>query len=158
MQTALQGRSSTVLIIVALLAGAIIGFAGSTLSYRHNLLERPGEGPFQRMSRELKLTPDQREEMRVIIDTTRDRITDARRDFEHSRRKLLVDAYVRIRAVLKPEQQQLLDHNFVPPALREAAQSQDAADARSSFSATTQMTPATVSSPAIVATPTASPT
>ncbi len=70
------------------------------------------------MTRELKLTPAQRSQLHDIVEGTRAKITDARRDCERQRRKLMADAYTQFRALLKTPQQKLLDRDFVPPELR----------------------------------------
>ena len=109
------------MVALALLAGLAVGFAGSTLAYRFGLLNIPGERPIQRMARELKLTPGQRDQVGEVMESTRDKIQEARHDFQHQRRKILVDAYVRIRELLTPDQQKLFDRNFVPPRIRAEA-------------------------------------
>ncbi|MGH7840103.1 MAG: hypothetical protein ACREQT_01105 [Candidatus Binataceae bacterium] len=106
------------LITVALLAGASIGFAGSRIAYRLRLLHPPIEEPFQRLSNELKLTDFQRQRAGEAVHQAREQIREAQREFEQKRRDLLVSAYLKIRASLQPEQQQLLDRDFVPLAIR----------------------------------------
>jgi Spy/CpxP family protein refolding chaperone len=118
----LQGRYSSLLVAIALVAGLVIGFAGSTLSYRYGLLRIPGERPLQRMTRVLKLTPAQRDQIHLIMEDTRDRIHQTRLDFRHQRRRLFVEAYLRIRALLTPEQQKTFESQFVPPRIHEEAQ------------------------------------
>jgi Spy/CpxP family protein refolding chaperone len=117
----LQGKYNTLLIAVALVAGLAIGFAGSTLAFRHRLLRIPGEGPFQRMDRVLNLTPAQKAQVGEVMEDTRDKIQQARRDFQRQRRKSLVDAYIKIRSLLTPDQQKQFEREFVPPALRNEA-------------------------------------
>ena len=118
----MQGKYNILLIALALVAGIALGFAGSTLAFRHHILHVPGEGPFQRMDRVLNLTPAQKAQIGEVMEDTRDRIQQERRDFQRQRRKSLVDAYVKIRALLTPDQQQRFDRDFVPPALRGAAE------------------------------------
>jgi hypothetical protein len=119
----LQGKYNTLLIAIALVAGLVVGFAGSTLAFRHRLLRIPGEGPFQRMDRVLNLTPAQKAQVGEVMEDTRDKIQQARRDFQRQRRKSLDDAYIKIRGLLTPDQQKRFESEFVPPTLRkEAAQ------------------------------------
>jgi Spy/CpxP family protein refolding chaperone len=122
----LAAKYSYLLIALAVAAGIIIGFAATTIAFRHHLLRIRGEQPLERMTRELKLTPAQRIQLREIVEGTRAKIVDARRDCERQRRKLMADAYTQFRAVLKPPQQRLLDRDFVPPALRPQAQHAEA--------------------------------
>lgn len=113
------------MIAIALLAGLAVGFAGSTLAYRYGLLNVPGERPMERMVRELKLTPAQHDQVAEVMESTRDRVQEARHDFQHQRRRILVDAYTRVRALLTPDQQKEFDSKFVPPRIRaEAEQAQ----------------------------------
>jgi len=102
-------------VTVALVAGLAIGFVATTFVYSSNLLRLPGEGPLQRMDRVLKLTPAEKIQIGEVMEDTRAKVQGARRDFQHQRRKLLLDAYARIRATLTPEQQQTFDRDFVPP-------------------------------------------
>jgi Spy/CpxP family protein refolding chaperone len=118
----LQGKYSSLLIAVALLAGLAVGFAGSTLAYRYRLLNVPGEWPMERMARELQLTPAQHDQVEEVMESTRDKIQQARRDFRHQRRQILIDAYTRIRALLTPDQQKQFDRNFVPSRIRAEAE------------------------------------
>jgi Spy/CpxP family protein refolding chaperone len=117
----LLGKYGLLLTILALIAGIAIGFAGSTLAYRHGLLRIPGERPIQRMSRVLKLTPAQRDQIAEVMEDTRAKIQESRRDLQRQRHKLFIDAYVKIRALLTPEQQKTFDSEFVPRRLRSEA-------------------------------------
>jgi hypothetical protein len=118
----LQAKFNWRLIATALLAGAFIGFAGSRIAYELKLLHPPVEGPFQRMSAELKLTGGQREQASETIRQARERIGDAQREFEEKKRDLMVEAYMKIRSDLRPDQQLLLDRDFVPPSVQLRAQ------------------------------------
>ena len=117
----MQGKYNTLLIAIALVAGLVVGFAGSTLAFRHRLLRIPGEGPFQRMDRVLNLTPSQKAQVGEVMEDTRDKIQQARRDFQRQRRKSLDDAYIKIRGLLTPDQQKRFEREFVPPTLRKEA-------------------------------------
>jgi Spy/CpxP family protein refolding chaperone len=118
----LQGRYSSLLVAIALVAGLVIGFAGSTVSYRYGLLRIPGERPLQRMTRVLKLTPAQRDQIRQVMEDTRDKIHETRRAFQHQRRRLFIEAYLRVRALLTAEQQKTFESQFVPPRIRDEAE------------------------------------
>jgi Spy/CpxP family protein refolding chaperone len=118
----LQGRYSSLLVAIALVAGLVIGFAGSTLCYRYGFLRIPGERSLQRMTRVLKLTPGQRDQIHQVMEDTRDKILQTRRDLRHQRRQLFIEAYMKIRAMLTPEQQKTFDSQFVPPRIRDEAE------------------------------------
>jgi len=145
--TALQAKFNWRLIATALLAGAFIGFAGSRIAYQFKLLHPPVEAPFQRMSAELKLTTTQREQAGETIRQARERIGDAQREFEQKKRDLMVAAYVKIRAGLRPDQQVLLDRDFVPPSMRLQAQTIVASQNVESQSHSALPPPATSASP-----------
>lgn len=120
----LQARQSLIVMAIALVAGAAIGFAASTLSYRYHWLRPPGEQPFDRMSRSLGLSDLQRAQMLAVLQETRRELVQARLDFEAAKRHLMVEAYLRSRALLDPNQQRKFDRKFVPrELLREAQQS-----------------------------------
>jgi Spy/CpxP family protein refolding chaperone len=117
----LSAKYTSLIAIPALVAGLAIGFAGSTLGYRYGLLRLPGERPLQRMARVLHLTPTQREQIRAVMHETRSKMESARERFEQERHAMFLDAYLRIRAVLTPAQQQTFDARFVPPTIRAEA-------------------------------------
>ena len=114
-------------IAVALVAGLGIGFVATTFVYSRNLLRLPGEGPLQRMDRVLKLTPAEKVQIGEVMEDTRAKVQEARRSFQQQRRKLLLEAYVRIRAILTPEQQPDFDRYFVPPGFRHGAEQEQGA-------------------------------
>ncbi len=118
---ALQGKYGWLVLAAALLAGSAIGFASTTLAYRMHWLEAPGQNLIDRMSEDLALTPSQREQVGEVMRGTHDRITNMRADFQHQRRRLLLDAYLKIAAVLSPQQRARFDGEFVPPRFREDA-------------------------------------
>jgi len=105
-----------------MLAGLALGFAGTTTAYRLGWLRPPGESPMERMSRELKLTPSQREQVGEVMEDTRARVGQLRRDFRRQRRRVLLNAYIQIRTVLTPAQQVRFDKDFVPPRFRDEAE------------------------------------
>lgn len=148
-----MARFNYLLLALAVAAGIIIGFAVTTLAFRHHLLRVRGEQPLERMARELKLTPDQRIQLREIVEGTRTKIVDARRDCERQRRKLMADAYSQFRAVLKPSQQSLLDRDFVPPAIR--AQASSNVESEAAVSPSPDLAPSTAPTGSIMPTPVA---
>lgn len=118
----LLGRNSIVLLFAALLAGLALGFAGTTTAYRYGWMRSPGGGPVDRMSRDLNLTPSQREQVAEVMEDTRARVGHLRREFERQRRRVLLSAYIQIRALLTASQQKLFDRDFVPPRFRSEAE------------------------------------
>lgn len=138
----MQANFSWRLIAIALLAGASLGFAGSRFAYQLKLLHLPSEGPFERMSRQLRLTEMQEGQARQAMDQARTQIDEARREFEGKRREVLAETYVKVRAVLSPAQQQSLDRDFVPASIRLEAQKL-AIPATRSITAPAPATPAT---------------
>jgi hypothetical protein len=44
-----------------------------------------------------------------------------RRDLQHHRRRLMIDAYLKVRAILNPAQQKKFDDEFIPPGFRAEA-------------------------------------
>jgi Spy/CpxP family protein refolding chaperone len=108
----LPARLDRLFAALLLLAGLLVGFAASTLAYRYGLLHARPRGIVERMDRELKLTPDQHEQIVAVMEDTRSKMADLRRDFSHRRRELFNQASDRIRAVLNPEQQQRFDKEF----------------------------------------------
>jgi len=118
----LLGKNGIVLLCAALLAGFALGFAGTTTAYRLGWLRPPGEGPVEKMTRELNLTPSQREQVGEVMEDTRAHVSQLRRNFQRQRRKVLLNAYIQIRTVLTPEQQARFDQNFVPPRFRSEAE------------------------------------
>jgi hypothetical protein len=118
----LQGKYNLLSITLAIIAGLALGFVATTFIYSDNLLRLPGENPLQRMDRVLKLTPAERMQIGEVMEQTRPKMMEARRDFQEARRKLLIDTYVRIRAILNPQQQEAFDRDFVPPGFRNSAE------------------------------------
>jgi Spy/CpxP family protein refolding chaperone len=118
----LLGKQGIVLVAAALLAGLALGFAGSTTAYRHGWLRPPGGGPVEKMNSELGLTPAQREQVGEVMEDTRAKVGQLRRDFQRQRRKVLLNAYIQIRSLLTPGQQARFDRDFVPPRFRSEAE------------------------------------
>jgi len=119
--TIFERKYSALFAALALAAGLAVGFAGSTLSYRYGLLPPPGERPFERMARALRLTPVQREQIRLVMRETHLKMRTVNEGFEQQRHAIFVDAYLRIHALLNPAQQKTFDARFVPPSVRTEA-------------------------------------
>lgn len=111
---------------IAVVAGMLVGFAGSTLLYRYRILRVPGEPVIKRIVRELDLTATQRQQIFDIIRETHRKVRalhrETRREFLHRRQEIFRDSYLRIRAILTPEQQKKLDKRFIPPWMRRQAE------------------------------------
>lgn len=115
----MSARFTGLVTALAAIAGLLLGFAGSTLSYRYHWMRVPGQGIVKRMDYELKLTPAQRERVDDVMDETRIKMDGLRNDFHHRHRQLLAQAFDQIRASLTPEQQQIFDRRFAFPAQNE---------------------------------------
>jgi len=118
----LQGKVGALLIVAALLAGLVIGFAGSTLAYRYGWLHVRGRYLLQRMDRELGLTPAQHEQIDEVMEGTHEKMRELHLNFRDQRRRLMINTYLKIRSLLTPDQQKKLDREFVPPGLRNEAE------------------------------------
>ncbi len=110
-----------ILLAAAIAAGLAIGFAGSTLAYRYKLLRVPGGNLIERMNQSLSLDPSQREQIVEVMEDTRDQVAQLKRSLQRQRRRLLLAAYLKIRAVLNPDQQKKFDDEFIPPRFRAEA-------------------------------------
>jgi Spy/CpxP family protein refolding chaperone len=103
----------------ALVAGILAGFAATTVAYRTGLFTVPGQTLVQRMTRELNLTPAQRNQIARVIEDAQDQVAVQRTEFERERRKILWQAYVQIRSTLTPVQQQKFDRIFAGPSVHD---------------------------------------
>ena len=107
-------------IILAAIAGVMIGFALSTFAYRHRILRIPGgRGLVERLDQELKLTPDQRHQIQDLVRDTRVKMDQLHEDFHRHHQQLIFQTHDQIRALLTPEQQQKFDREFSPPVGRD---------------------------------------
>jgi len=93
-------------------AGLLIGFAASTLAYRYRWMRVPPGGLMERMDRVLKLTPAQHDQVVQVLDETRSRMEELRRDSERQRRELLSQTSDKIRSILTAEQQKDFERYF----------------------------------------------
>ena len=106
------------MIIIALAAGLLIGFAATNAMYRFHLLRAPGgHGFVERLDRELHLTDQQREQIMRIMRGTHEKMDELHQEQRQKRRDVFQQSYNQIRATLTPEQQQKFDHDFpfTPP-------------------------------------------
>jgi len=143
--TVLRDRPTIILLAAAVTAGLAIGFAGSTLAYRYKLIHLPGGNLVERMNQSLNLDPSQREQIVEVMEDTRDQVTQLKHSLQRQRRRLMLAAYLKIRAILNPDQQKKFDDEFVPPRFRAEArqfeQHGDAAPAQPSPAATSSSAP-----------------
>ena len=100
----------------------MVRFAGITLAYRYKLLRVPGGNMVERiralkLNRSLRLSPSQREEIVEVMEE----VMQLRRSMQRERRRLMIGAYLKVRANLNPEQQKKFDREFVPPKFRDEA-------------------------------------
>lgn len=92
-----------------------MGFAVSTLAYRYRILRVPGPSIMERMSRDLQLTPAQRDRVSDILRDSRFKVREAHLEFQHHRHELFWQALSQVRQALTPEQQKLFDRDFARP-------------------------------------------
>lgn len=118
----MRGKAIALLIAATLLAGLVIGFAGSILAYRYGWMHLHGRYLLQRMDRELTLTPVQHEQIEDVMEGTQEKMHELRLNFREQRRRLMIDTYLKIRSLLTPDQQKTFDRRFVPPRLRNEAE------------------------------------
>lgn len=101
-------RNSSWLVRAAALAIFLLGFAAGALApsaYRAWVRDSSSrQGRLDQMSEELKLTPEQKEQMRQIFGETRTRLETLRKESEPRFAEIRRDADERIRQVLTPEQ------------------------------------------------------
>ena len=55
------------------------------------------------------------------MEDTRAEVMQLRRSMQRQRRRLMIGAYLKVRAILNPEQQKKFDYEFVPPKFRDEA-------------------------------------
>ena len=102
-----RARRSSWLVRAAALAIFLLGFAAGALApsaYRAWVRDGGRQGRLDKMSEDLKLTPEQKEQMRQIFGETRTRLEALRKESEPRFAEIRRDADERIRQVLTPEQ------------------------------------------------------
>ena len=100
-------RKSGWLVRAAALAIFLLGFAAGALApsaYRAWVRDGVRQGRLEKMSEDLKLTPEQKEQMRQIFGETRTRLEALRKESEPRFAEIRREADERIRQVLTPEQ------------------------------------------------------
>ncbi len=101
-------RKNSWLVRAAALAIFLLGFAAGALApAAYRAWTRDGGGRrdrIEKMAEDLKLTPEQKEQMRQIFGETRTRLEALRRESEPRFAEIRRDADERIRQVLTPEQ------------------------------------------------------
>jgi len=100
-------RRSSWLVRAAALAIFLLGFAAGALApsaYRAWVRDGGRQGRLDKMSEDLRLTPEQKEQMRQIFGETRTRLEALRKESEPRFAEIRRDADERIRQVLTPEQ------------------------------------------------------
>jgi Spy/CpxP family protein refolding chaperone len=98
---------SSWLVRAAALAIFLLGFAAGALApsaYRAWVRDGVRQGRLEKMSEDLKLTPEQKEQMRQIFGETRTRLEALRKESEPRFAEIRREADERIRQVLTPEQ------------------------------------------------------
>ena len=98
---------SSWLVRAAALAIFILGFAAGALApsaYRAWVRDGVRQGRLEKMSEDLKLTPEQKEQMRQIFGETRTRLEALRKESEPRFAEIRREADERLRQVLTPEQ------------------------------------------------------
>jgi Spy/CpxP family protein refolding chaperone len=118
---ALPDRSNAIVLAAVVVAGIAIGFAGSTFAYRYGILRVPGEKLVDRMNRELRLDPSQREQIAELMEDARAEMSDMRRKLQRQHRSVMIATYLKVRAILNPDQQKKFDDEFIPPKFRNEA-------------------------------------
>jgi hypothetical protein len=107
-------------ITLAVIAGVLIGFALTTVAYRHRILRVPGpHGFIERLDHELKLTPDQRHQIDTLVRDTHVKMDKLHEDFRREHQQLIFQTHDQIRALLTPDQQQIFDREFSHPGGRD---------------------------------------
>ena len=108
-------RSNLWLGLLVGVSGLLIGFAVSTLAYRYRVLRVPGQSIMERMSRDLQLTPAQRDRVGDILRESRFKVREQQLDYQKHRHQIFWQALSQVREMLTPEQQKIFDREFSRP-------------------------------------------
>jgi hypothetical protein len=111
----LPTRSNLWLGLLVGVSGLLIGFAVSTLAYRYRVLRVPGQSIVERMSRDLQLTPAQRDRVGDILRESRFKVREAQLEYQKHRHQVFWQALSQVREILTPEQQKIFDREFARP-------------------------------------------
>ncbi len=108
-------RSNLWLGLLVGVSGLLIGFAVSTLAYRYRVLRLPGQSIVERMSRDLQLTPAQRDRVGDILRESRFKVREQQLEYQKHRHQIFWQALSQVREMLTPEQQKIFDREFARP-------------------------------------------
>ncbi len=111
----MPARSNLWLGLLVGISGLLMGFAISTLAYRYRIIRVPGQSIIERMSRDLQLTPAQRDRVGDILRESRFKVREAQLEYQERRHQLFWHALGQVREILTPEQQKLFDREFSRP-------------------------------------------
>lgn len=111
----MPARSNLGLGLLVAVSGLLIGFSVSTLAYRYRILRVPGGSIIERMNRDLRLTPAQRDRVGDILRDARFKVRQSQQEFQHHRHELFWQALQEVRGALTPDQQKIFDREFSHP-------------------------------------------
>ena len=111
----MPARSNLWLGLLVGISGLLIGFAVSTLAYRYRVLRVPGQSIVERMSRDLQLTPAQRDRVGDILRESRFKVREQQLAYQKQRHQIFWQALGQVREMLTPEQQKIFDREFARP-------------------------------------------
>ena len=108
----MNGLTRTV--VLACLAGLLVGAAGGWWAGRELFPRRWGweqryEKMLERFSSELKLTPDQKEQVKALLEAKRQKMEALRNEVRPRREEIRQSTQTEIRKLLSPEQQTKFD-------------------------------------------------
>jgi hypothetical protein len=118
----LPARSNLWLGLLVGVSGLLIGFAVSTLAYRYRVLRVPGQSIVERMSRDLQLTPAQRDRVGDILRESRFKVREQQLEYQKHRHQIFWQALSQVRETLTPEQQKIFDREFARPWMAHSAE------------------------------------
>jgi Spy/CpxP family protein refolding chaperone len=96
-------------VFVALLVGIAVGCVGGSKAAHIRMHAWKNGAMLERFSRELKLTPDEKEKMSRILDAKRDQISALRNEIHLKFEEVRNSSKEEIRKILTPEQQEKFD-------------------------------------------------
>ena len=111
----MPARSNLGLGLLVAVSGLLIGFSVSTLAYRYRILRVPGGSIIERMNRDLRLTPAQRDRVGDILRDARFKVRQSQQEFQHHRHEVFWQALQEVRGALTPDQQKIFDREFAHP-------------------------------------------
>ena len=84
----MPARSNLWLGVLVGVSGLLMGFAISTLAYRYRIIRVPGQSIIERMSRDLQLTPAQRDRVGDILRESRFKVREAQLEYQQHRHQV----------------------------------------------------------------------